>query len=120
MRYHYIPPQIYLAMYGSVYHCDHPVYSSCTLYLVDDLGLAVIQQRYRPEDKSTYWTEIDAALVDILFMSEGFMDYFYKKAGPKKPNGCYPTVTIRQLMWAIRLKPLHRETWETVFDKSPI
>ena len=88
--------------------------------MIGDRGLAVIQQRYRPKDKSTYWTEIDSALVDALYMNKGFMDYFNKKAGPKKPDGCYPTVTVRQLMWALRTKPLRREVWETVFDKSPI
>lgn len=120
MRYHYKPPKIYLALYGQLYECNHPVYSRCTLYLIDDRGLAVIQQRYRSEDKSTYWTEIDQNLVDAIFMSDGFMSYFNKKAGPIKPDGCYPTVTVRQIMWAIRAKPLRRETWETVFDKSPI
>ena len=120
MRYHYKPPKIYLALYGQIYDCNHPVYSRCTLYLIDDRGLSVIQQRYRPEDKSTYWTEIDPYLVDAIFMSDGFMDYFDRKAGPIKPDGCYPTVTVRQIMWAIRAKPLRREPWETVFDKSPI
>ena len=120
MRYHYQPPKIHLSLYGKTYNCDHPVYSRCTLYLVGDLGLAVIQQRYRAEDKSTYWTEIDSNLVDILYMHEKFMDYFNKKAGPKTKDGLYPTVTIRQLMWALRLKPLRRALWETVFDKSPI
>ena len=109
-----------MALYGVIYECDHPVYSRCTLYLIDGIGLAVIQQRYRPEDKSTYWTEIDPWLVDSLYMSDKFIPYFLKKAGPIKPNGCYPTVTVRQLMWAIRAKPLLREHWETVFDKSPI
>ena len=120
MRYHYIPPKIHLSLYGKTYYCDHPVYSRCTLYLVGDLGLAVIQQRYRRKDKSTYWTEIDGYLVDDLYMHDGFMEYFKKKAGPKTDKGLYPTVTIRQIMWAIRLKPLKREPWETVFDKSPI
>ena len=120
MRYHYIPPKIHLFLYGKTYCCDHPVYSRCTLYLIGELGLAVIQQRYRLKDKSTYWTEIDGYLVDELYMHKDFMDYFRRKAGPKSDKGLYPTVTIRQIMWAIRLKPLKREPWETVFDKSPI
>lgn len=120
MRYHYDPPKIHFSLYGSTYQCDHPVYNRCTLYLIGDHGLAVIQQRYRQKDKSTYWTEIDGYLVDVLYLNEGFMDYFRKKAGPKNVKGLYPTVTIRQIMWAIRLKPLPRAPWETVFDKSPI
>ena len=120
MRYFYSPPKIHFSLYGKTYECDHPVYSRCTLYLIDNLGLAVIQQRYREEDKSTYWTEIDGYLVDDLYMHKDFMNYFNRKAGPKNDKGLYPTVTIRQIMWAIRLKPLPRAPWETVFDKSPI
>ena len=51
MRYHYEKPPIYLSMYGQRYCCDHPVYNHCTLFLVGERGLAVIQQRYDPETK---------------------------------------------------------------------
>ena len=54
MRYHYNKPQIYLSMYGQLYICNHPVYDSCTLYKIDEKGLAVIQQRYDVETKSTW------------------------------------------------------------------
>lgn len=64
MRYHYDKPDHYTSMYGQSYICDHPVYSHCTLYKIGEKGLAVIQQRYIPETKSTYWTEIDPWLVD--------------------------------------------------------
>lgn len=64
MRYHYDKPDHYTSMYGQTYICDHPVYSHCTLYKIGEKGLAVIQQRYIPETKSTYWTEIDPWLVD--------------------------------------------------------
>ena len=60
MRYHYEKPTIYLSMYGKRYICDHPVYDSCTLFEIGDKGLAVIQQRYDAETKSTFWTEVDA------------------------------------------------------------
>ena len=65
MRYHYDKPDHYTSMYGQTYICDHPVYSHCTLYKIGEKGLAVIQQRYIPETKSTYWTEIDPWLVDV-------------------------------------------------------
>ena len=120
VRYHYKPNDIFLSLYGKTYECDHPVYSRCTLYLIDQYGLAVIQQRYNKKDKTTYWTEIDKCLVDELYLHDKFLDYFRKKAGVKNDNGLYPTVTIRQLMWALRVKPLPRCVWETVFDKSPI
>lgn len=59
MRYHYEKPPIYLSMYGKLYICNHPVYDSCTLYKIDEKGLAVIQQRYDVETKSTWWSEVD-------------------------------------------------------------
>lgn len=119
MRYHYTPSKIYLSLYGTTYSCDHPVYNKCTLYSIGDLGLAVIQQRYNKETKCTYWTEIDPCLIDALYLNEGFLDYFNKKAGKINDKKLYPTVTVRQIMWALRLKPLPRYPWETVFDKSP-
>lgn len=81
--------------------------------------MCVIQQRYDPDTKKTWWSEIDPWLTDELFLNERFEDYFKKYA--KAPiNDIYPTVTIRQIMWALKIKPLIREPWETVFDKSPI
>ena len=35
-------------------------------------------------------------------------------------DGLYPTVTIRQIMWALKMKPLPKQPWETVFDHTPI
>ena len=46
-------------MYGNTYICDHLVYDRCTLYQIDNKGLAVIQQRYDQETKTTWWSEID-------------------------------------------------------------
>lgn len=120
MRYYYEPQKIFLSLYGKTYECDHPVYNRCTLYLIDDYGLAVIQQRYDAASKATYWTEIDPYLIDDLYLHERFLSYFKSKAGKRSVTGLYPTVTIRQLMWALRVKPLPRCDWETVFDKSPI
>lgn len=59
MRYHYEKPAIYLSMYGKRYICEHPVYDSCTLFEINNKGLAVIQQRFDSDTKSTFWTEVD-------------------------------------------------------------
>ena len=59
LRYHYQKPDIYTPIYGETYICKHPVYDRCTLFKIHDKGLAVIQQRYDEQNKSTYWTEID-------------------------------------------------------------
>ena len=119
MRYHYEKPVIYLSKYGSTYVCNHPVYSKCTLYLIGDKGLAVIQQRYDPATKRTWWGEIDPWLTDFIYLHSDFKNYFDERSGEIQ-NGLYPTVTIRQLMWALKIKPIAKERWETCFDRREI
>lgn len=119
MRYHYEKPKIFLSMYGCTYVCDHDVYSRCTLYLSGNKGLAVIQQRYDIKIKATWWGEIDPWLTDELYLHPKFKEYFKERAGECK-DGLYPTVTIRQIMWALKMKPLPKERWETVFDRNLI
>lgn len=119
MRYHYEKPAIYLSMYGELYFCDHPVYDACTLFRIGNKGLAVIQQRYDVESKCTFWTEVDAWLTDALYLHPRFKEYFDRRA-EACTDGFYPTVTIRQIMWALKMKPLPKERWETVFDRHDI
>lgn len=119
MRYHYEKPTTYSSLYGVTYECDHPVYDRCTLYLIGEKGLAVIQQRYDPDTKTTWWGEIDPWLTDDLYLHPKFVDYFEARA-EKCKDGLYPTVTIRQIMWAFKLKPIPKEQWETVFDRRDI
>lgn len=119
MRYYYKKPKTFLSNYGQIYKCNHPVYSSCTLYIIRNKGLAVIQQRFNPEIKSTYWTEIDSYLINALYLHPKFKEYFDNKANVCM-DGIYPTVTVRQIMWALKLKPLPKERWETCFDRSII
>lgn len=119
MRYHYEKPNIYLSMYGTTHISDHPVYHRCTLYKIDDRGLAVIQQRYNPETKVTWWSEIDPWLTDVIYLHPGFKEYFEARSGTCT-DGLYPTVTIRQIMWALKMKPIARQQWETCFDRKNI
>ena len=119
MRYYFEKPTIYLSMYGEQYTCNHPVYDCCTLFRIGDKGLAVIQQRFNPQTKTTKWTEIDSCLTDALYLHPGFKGYFDSRA-EKASDGLYPTVTIRQIMWALKMKPLPKERWETVFDRKDI
>lgn len=119
MRYHYEKPSIYSSIYGSTYTCDHPVYDACTLFKIDDKGLAIIQQRYDSATKATWWSEIDPWLNDILYLHPKFKAFFDDRSG-EATDGLYPTVTIRQIMWALKLKPLSRERWETCFDRRNI
>lgn len=119
MRYHYEKPAVYLSMYGERYICDHPVYDCCTLFRMGEKGLAVIQQRFRPETKETFWGEVDPWLTDALYLNRNFKLYFDDRAGICV-HGLYPTVTVRQMMWALKMKPLPKERWETVFDRRDI
>ena len=119
MRYHYEKPNIYLSIYGETYVCDHPVYDNCALYLIGKKGLAVIQQRYNPKLKTTWWGPIDPWLTDVLYLHPNFKEYFDKRA-KESIDGLYPTVTIRQIMWALKLKPIPKQRWETCFDRKDI
>lgn len=118
MRWHIDPIEHYgKPSFGEIYYCDHPVYNRGTLYLNEKIGLVVIQQRCK--SKLTYWTEVDPWLCDEIFKHPGFIEYFKKRAGACK-DGLYPTVTVRQIMWALKMKPLRKERWETVFDRKDI
>lgn len=119
MRYHFNKLSLYLSMYGKVYICNHPVCDRCTLYEINNNGLAVIQQRFGNETKSTYWTEIDEWLTDPLYLNKNFKKYFDERAG-ECTNGLYPTVSVRQIMWALKMKPSPRSRWETCFDRRNI
>lgn len=119
MRYYYEKPSIYLSIYGSTYICNHPVYDRCMLYKIGNKGLAVIQQIYDPDIKHAYWTEINDYLVDDLYLHERFKEFLDDRADICK-DGLYPTVTIRQIMWALKMKSIHRERWETCFDRRLI
>lgn len=119
MRYHYEKPAIYLSMYGDAYECDHPIYDRCTLYQIGEKGLAVIQQKFNPKTKTTWWDEIDPWLTDAIYLHPKFKAYFDERAG-ECTDGLYPTVTVRQIMWALKMKPMNRGRWETYFDRKSI
>lgn len=119
MRYHYEKPELYRSMYGKLYICNHSVYSRCTLFTIHNKGLAIIQQRYDARTKRTWWGEIDPWLTDALYLHPDFKQYFDERA-EKSTDGLYPTVTIRQIMWALKMKPLKRQRWETVFDRKNV
>lgn len=119
MRYHYEKPSIYRSMYGKLYICNHPVYSRCTLFQIGDKGLAIIQQKFDPATKSTRWGEIDSWLTDDIYLHPNFKEYFDKRAGTCT-DGLYPTVTVRQIMWALKMKPIRKERWETCFDRKEV
>lgn len=119
MRYHFEKPEFFTNQYGEIYICDHPVYNRCTLYKIGENGLAVIQQRFDESNKTTWWGEIDAWVTDVIYLNPGFRKLFKERAKPDE-NGLFPTVTVRQIMWALKMKPLPKQYWETVFDRKDI
>ncbi len=119
MRYYFQKPEMYMSAYGTTYECKHPVYDKCTLYTIGSKGLAVIQQRYIKSSKATYWTDIDPWLTDKIYLHPKFKAFFDERAG-NCVDGLYPTVSVRQIMWALKMKPLKRERWETCFDRRAI
>lgn len=119
MRYHYEKPTTYSSLYGEKYTCDHPVYNECTLYKIGKFGLCVIQQRFNPKTKTTWWGEIDPWFTDLIYLHPKFKEFFDNRSG-ECDDGLYPTVSIRQIMWALKLKPIARERWETCFDRKDI
>lgn len=119
MKYHYKQGVFRYGLYGETYICNHPVYTSCTLFKKGDIGLGIIQQRYDAITKMTWWTEVDTWLIDEVFMHRRFTELFEKYAAAPI-NDIYPVLSIRQAMWRLRMKPLPRQPWETVFDSAPI
>lgn len=119
MRYHYKKPDTYYVNYGQTYICNHRVYSECTLFVLRGKGIAIIQQRFDKETKSTYWTSIDPWLNDELYLHPKFLEFFESRSD-YPIDGLYPTVTIRQIMNYLKMKPLKKEQWETVFDRRYI
>lgn len=75
--------------------------------------------KFDENTKKTWWTEIDPWLVDDLYLNDGFKAYFDEHA-KECTDGLYPTVTIRQIIWALKMKPIPRQQWETVFDRKHV
>ena len=111
MKYYYEKPDEWVAA-GETYICDHPRYNLCTLFRNGKKGLAVVQERYNEKTKARWWSSIDPWLAGELFLQPDFPDIFEKYAEEASDNGLYPTVTVRKLMWALRVKPLRKEYWE--------
>ena len=111
MRYFYQKPSEYIVSKAQIYQCNHPLYSQCTLYKEGDKGLAVVQQRFNSRLKVIWWGPIDPWLVDDIWQQDGFERLFERQAACAY-DGLYPTVTVRKVMWELRMRPLPRQYWE--------
>lgn len=111
MRYFYEKPEKYAVTAASVYSCNHPLYNKCTLYKFGNRGLAVVQKRYNAKLKLFWWGPIDPWLIDEIFNNNRFMMIFDQYSGVCMDD-LYPTIEVRKLMWALRMKPMVKEFWE--------
>lgn len=121
MRYFYKPGDYNGGDLGEIYHCrNHPAYEYCTLFEIGGKGLAIIKQNYDKKTKVTCWGPLESNLANDIYLNKNFKDYFKAHAGKMDKDGIYPTYTVRQVMWALKMKPIPKQRWETVFDRHPI
>lgn len=82
------------------------------MYKNGPLGLIVIQEHYNKNTRARWWGPVVPWLAYDIYINSGFSDYFNKNASQINEKGLYPTVTVRKIMWALRMKPLRKEYWE--------
>lgn len=112
MKYFYEKPEQWDRTGWKIYSCKHPMYNRCTLYLLDDgRGLSVIQKRFNADSKALWWGSIDPWIASDIFRQDAFKSVLEASANVPE-DGLYPTMTVRQLMWKLRMKPLKKEYWE--------
>ena len=58
-------------------------------------------------------------LTDSIYLHPGFKEIFDNRSGECK-DCLYNTVTVRQLMWTLKMKPVKRERLETYFDGKDV
>lgn len=114
MMYFYEKPDDWERGSALVVKSNHPLYNKCTLYMSDDIFrfVAIVQQRFNPVMKTTWWGPVDPWLADDITHQRGWCDWLEEHALEADKDGLYPTYTIRKVMWALRMKPLRREIWE--------
>lgn len=111
MKYYYEKPDEWVGA-GEIYECDHPMYHRCTLFRSGSVGLAVVQEKYNKRIKARWWSSIEPWIAGDIYLNKRFEMYFIDHAKAPDENGLYPTYTVRQVMWALRMKPLRKEEWE--------
>ena len=97
---------------GIIYKCDHPMYNRCTLFKVGESGVAVIQEHFNEQLKTRWWGSVDPWIASDIYSNKNFRQFFDKNAAKCDNNKLYPTIKVRELMWALRMKPLKKEAWE--------
>lgn len=91
------------------YSCsiESPIADYCTMYVDGKKTLGIIQQRYSPKTKHTWWGPVDRSIADDIFTHSGFPEYFEDNTGK--------IVEVRKVMWALRMPKMPKQAWETRF-----
>ena len=114
MRYWYEKPESWDRRGWKIQAFDHPLFNRGTLYLSEDeRGLIIVQKRFNPATKAMWWGPIDSWIASDIYHAPGWELYFHCHARYKDRDGLYPVVAIRKVMWALKLKPMKKESWET-------
>lgn len=93
---------------------DHPAYNTFTLFTDGNRGIGVIQQRYDPRTKTTWWGSLSQDNIFNILNSPFFEEWWDDVARVGSSNSFHVT-ELRKVMWALRMKPLPKEPWETKF-----
>lgn len=109
MKYYYKKPDKW-SVTTAVNAYDCPYARSYTLYSLGDRKVGVVQQRFNPKNKSYIWTSIDPWLIDEIGKNCRYELIFDKFDGK--------IVTVRTIMWTLRMKPLRRKDWEDQFARK--
>lgn len=111
MKYYYQKPDEWIGA-GKIYSCNHPFYNRCTLIQNGSKGIAIIQERFDEQTKKRWWGPIDPWLAGDIYTHPNFWKFFEDYAGIVNAKGIYPTMSVRKVMWALRMKPLEQAYWE--------
>lgn len=97
---------------ASVQKATHPLYTAYTKFSDGGKSFGAIQQRYNETLHCTWWGPIDKDLIDKILDSPYFDEFWEDTA---RSSGLDHVIEIRRIMWALHMKPLPRELWETKF-----
>lgn len=91
---------------------SHPLYSKSTVFKLDDIGLSVVRLHFNEKTRLFWWDAVDLFLAHEIATHPDFKKYLEKHGDKVDAKGFYPTVNVRKVMWALRMKPLKKEWWE--------
>jgi len=74
--------------------------------------VCINHEHFNEKTKVRWWGTIEPWLASDIYLNDNFKNIFDQHANEADNRGIYPTITLRKIMWALRMKPLQREYWE--------